>query len=452
VKAINPATGQLIRGYPEHDATEIERRVAAAARAFPPWRALDLDARGAHLRATAQVLRRRVAELSALMTSEMGKPIAAAEAEVEKCAWACEHFAEHAKRYLAGEQIATDASASYTRCDPLGVVLAIMPWNFPFWQLIRCAAPALMAGNTVLLKHASNVPGSALAIEDVFRDAGLPEGAFATLLVGGAAIEPVVSDPRVAAVSLTGSEAAGSRVASLAGAALKKTVLELGGSDAFIVLADADVDAVARAAADARTINNGESCIAAKRFIVEEAIADRFESAFTGAMTLLTVGDPMERTTRIGPLARADSVRDLQDQVDRSVRSGAVVAIGGQPLERPGFYYPPTVLTRVVPGMAVFDEETFGPVAAVSRARDVAHAIALANASRFGLGASVWTSDPARGERLAAEIDAGSVFVNGAVKSDPRLPFGGVKRSGYGRELAAAGIREFVNVKTVWRA
>ena len=452
MKAINPATGQLIRGYPEHDATEIERRVAAAARAFPPWRALDLDARGAHLRATAQVLRRRVAELSALMTSEMGKPIAAAEAEVEKCAWACEHFAEHAKRYLAGEQIATDASASYTRCDPLGVVLAIMPWNFPFWQLIRCAAPALMAGNTVLLKHASNVPGSALAIEDVFRDAGLPEGAFATLLVGGAAIEPVVSDPRVAAVSLTGSEAAGSRVASLAGAALKKTVLELGGSDAFIVLADADVDAVARAAADARTINNGESCIAAKRFIVEEAIADRFESAFTGAMTLLTVGDPMERTTRIGPLARADSVRDLQDQVDRSVRSGAVVAIGGQPLERPGFYYPPTVLTRVVPGMAVFDEETFGPVAAVSRARDVAHAIALANASRFGLGASVWTSDPARGERLAAEIDAGSVFVNGAVKSDPRLPFGGVKRSGYGRELAAAGIREFVNVKTVWRA
>ena len=283
MKAINPATGQLIRDYPEHDAAEIERRVAAAARAFPSWRTLDLDARGAHLRATAQVLRRRAAELSTLMTSEMGKPIAAAEAEVEKCAWACEHFAEHAKRYLAGEQIATDAAASYTRCDPLGVVLAIMPWNFPLWQLIRCAAPALMAGNTVLLKHASNVPGSALAIEDVFRDAGLPDGAFATLLVGGAAVEPVVSDPRVAAVSLTGSEAAGSRVASLAGAALKKTVLELGGSDAFIVLADADVDAVARAAADARTINNGESCIAAKRFIVEEAIADRFESAFTDA-------------------------------------------------------------------------------------------------------------------------------------------------------------------------
>jgi len=452
VKAINPATGQLIRDYPEHDAAEIERRVAAAARAFPSWRALDLDARGAHLRATAQVLRRRAAELSTLMTSEMGKPIAAAEAEVEKCAWACEHFAEHAKRYLAGEQIATDATASYTRCDPLGVVLAIMPWNFPLWQLIRCAAPALMAGNTVLLKHASNVPGSALAIEDVFRDAGLPDGAFATLLVGGAAVEPVVSDPRVAAVSLTGSEAAGSRVASLAGAALKKTVLELGGSDAFIVLADADVGAGARAAADARTINNGESCIAAKRFIVEEAIADRFESAFSDAMLGLQVGDPMQRTTRIGPLARADSVRDLQDQVDRSVRAGAVVATGGRPLDRPGFYYPPTVLTRVVPGMAAFDEETFGPVAAVSRARDVAHAIALANASRFGLGASVWTSDPARGERLAAEIDAGAVFVNGAVKSDPRLPFGGVKRSGYGRELAAAGIREFVNLKTVWRA
>ena len=450
MKAIDPATGRLIREYPEHPPEEVERRIARAAAAFRAWRERPVEARASLLAAAGAALRRRRDAYAALMTAEMGKTIAAAEAEVDKCAAGCDYFAEHAAASLAPRPIPTDASSSYVRCDPLGLVLAVMPWNFPFWQAIRCAAPALAAGNAVLLKHASNVPGCALALEEVFQAAGFPDGVFTTLLVPARAVEGLIRHPEVRAVSLTGSEEAGVQVAAQAGAALKKTVLELGGSDPFIVLADADPEAAAVAAAAARTINNGESCIAAKRFLVEEPIAERFEVALAARMSSLRVGDPSTRETEVGPLAREDLIATLQAQVDRSVAAGARLLTGGRRLERAGFFYAPTVLARVSPGMAAFDEETFGPVAAVTRARDAEEALELANRSRFGLGASVWTGDPRRGEALAARLEAGSVFVNGAVKSDPRLPFGGVKHSGYGRELSEAGIREFVNLKTVW--
>jgi succinate-semialdehyde dehydrogenase/glutarate-semialdehyde dehydrogenase len=384
------------------------------------------------------------------MTEEMGKPIAAAESEVDKCAWVCDYYAEHAAAFLSPEASATDAARSFVRFDPIGPVLAIMPWNFPFWQHFRFAAPAVMAGNVGVLKHASNVPGCALAIEDLFRRAGFPEGVMTTLLVPSARTAELIARPEIKAVTLTGSEAAGREVAAQAGRHLKKTVLELGGSDPFIVLDDADPIAAAEQAARARTINSGQSCIAAKRFLVEEAVADRFEAEFVRRMEALRVGDPMDRETEVGPLAREDLLTALDDQVSRSVAAGARLATGGRRLDRKGWFYPPTVLLGVRPGMPAFDEETFGPVAAVTRARDAAEAIELANRSRFGLGASIWTGDPARAEDLAREIEAGSVFVNGMVKSDPRLPFGGVKSSGYGRELAAFGIREFVNIKTVW--
>ncbi|HEY2956522.1 MAG TPA: NAD-dependent succinate-semialdehyde dehydrogenase [Candidatus Eisenbacteria bacterium] len=450
VRSINPATGETIRDYPEHDAGEIARRLEAARAAAVAWRLTPLAGRAEALRRAAVALRERRAENARLMTAEMGKPIAAAEAEVDKCAWVCEHFAEHGAGFLAEEPVATDAARSLVRYEPLGVVLAVMPWNFPFWQVFRCAAPALVAGNAVALKHASNVPGSALAIEDVFRAAGLPEGAFTTLLVPSAAVEGLIAHRAIAAVSLTGSEKAGAAVAAAAGRAIKKAVLELGGSDPFVVLADADPDKVADHAVAARTVNNGESCIAAKRFIVEERVADRFESALVAAMQGLKVGDPLDRSVALGPMARNDLRRELHDQVERTVAAGATLRLGGAIPGGRGYFYPATVLTGVEPGMAAFDEETFGPVAAVTRARDAADAVRLANLSRFGLGASLWTSDPARGAALAAEIEAGMVFVNGIVKSDPRLPFGGIKRSGYGRELARHGIREFVNVKTVW--
>jgi acyl-CoA reductase-like NAD-dependent aldehyde dehydrogenase len=346
--------------------------------------------------------------------------------------------------------VATEASASYVRFDPLGVVLAVMPWNFPFWQVIRCAVPALVAGNTVVLKHASNVPGCALALEAAFRNAGFPEGAFTTLQIPARAVGEVIAHPAVRAVSLTGSDAAGRQVAALAGASLKRTVLELGGSDAFVVLADADVEHAALQAALARTLNNGQSCIAAKRFIVEEPIAARFEMAFIAGMAALHMGDPRDREVHVGPLARPDLVDELEDQVRRTVAAGATLRLGGRRREGPGCFFPPTVLTGVEPGMAAFDEETFGPVAPVTRARDARHALELANRSRYGLGGSIWTGDVERGRALAARFEAGAVFVNETVKSDPRMPFGGVKCSGYGRELAAFGLREFVNVKTVW--
>jgi succinate-semialdehyde dehydrogenase/glutarate-semialdehyde dehydrogenase len=450
MRAVNPATGQPIRDYPEHDEPEVAARLERAEQAFAAWRRTPFAERARLMSAAGDILRDRVGDYGRLITEEMGKPIAAAEGEVDKCAWVCDFYAENAERFLSPEPVGTDASRSLVRYDPLGPVLAIMPWNFPFWQVFRFAAPALMAGNAGLLKHAGNVPGTALAIEEVFRDAGFPEGVFTTLLIPSSRVADLIRHPTVRAVTLTGSDKAGMEVAAEAGRQLKKTVLELGGSDPFIVLADADPVETARQAAKARTINTGQSCIAAKRFIVEEPIADRFEEEMVKAMEALKIGDPMDRATEIGPMAREDLLGDLDDQVRRSVEAGAELKTGGKRIDGQGWYYSPTVLSGVRPGMPAFDEETFGPVAAVIRARDTDEAIELANRSRFGLGASIWTSDPARGEALAAEIEAGSVFVNGAVKSDPRLPFGGIKTSGYGRELADVGIREFVNIKSVW--
>jgi len=384
----------------------------------------------------------------------MGKPIAEAEAELDKCAWNCEFYAERAEGFLADEPVQTGAAASWVAYQPLGVVLAVMPWNYPFWQVLRFAAPALMAGDGALLKHSPNVPGCALAIEDLLGRAGFPAGLFRTLLVGDASVAEttgrLLADPRVAAATLTGSERAGAAVGTAAGRALKKCVLELGGSDPFLVLADADLELAAEAAARARFLNAGQSCIAAKRFIVEEPVADEFEQRFAAAAAALPVGDPLERTTRIGPLARADLLTALERQVEGSVAKGARVLLGGRRLAGPGWFHEPTVLADVTPGMPVFREETFGPVAAVVRAADEEAAVRLANDTPYGLGASLWTRDTDRAQRLGRRIQSGSLFVNALVASDPRLPFGGVKRSGHGRELAAVGIREFTNIRTFW--
>ncbi len=451
-KAIDPSSGATLATYEGHGAAEVERRLARAREAFLAWRRVPFADRAERLRRAAAILRDRKAEHGELMAREMGKPIAGGEGEADKCAWVCDYYAENGERFLAEEPVETDAAASFVRYDPLGPVLAVMPWNFPFWQVFRFAAPALMAGNVGLLKHAANVPGCALAIERIFAEAGFPEGVFQTLLIPSGEVAGVLADPRVAAATLTGSDAAGRAVAAEAGRHLKKTVLELGGSDPFIVLADADPEQVAKPAATARTINSGQSCIAAKRFIVEAPLVERFERALVAEMEALVVGDPMDRETQVGPQAREDLVEELQEQVDRAVAAGARILTGGAPLDRPGFFYPPTVLSGVEPGNPAFEEEIFGPVAAVVRARDRVHAVALANRSSFGLGAGIWTADAHPGRALAAEIEAGAVFVNEIVKSDPRLPFGGVKQSGYGRELAAFGIREFVNIKTVWVA
>jgi acyl-CoA reductase-like NAD-dependent aldehyde dehydrogenase len=450
MRAINPATEELISEYPDHDAAEVERRLTQAAAAFPSWRDFSFAERAILVRRAADLLRENRDRFARMMTEEMGKTLTAAESEVDKCSWVCDFYAEHAAEFLAEQAVATDATRSFILYQPLGPVLAVMPWNFPLWQVFRFLAPGLMAGNVGLLKHASNVPGTALAIEVLFHEAGFPLGVMTTLLVPSARTAELIRHPAVRAVTLTGSDKAGREVAAEAGRCLKKTVLELGGSDPFIVLADADPVEAARQAAKARTINSGQSCIAAKRFLVEEALADRFEEEFVRRMEELKVGDPMDRATDVGPMAREDLLGDLDDQVKRTVAAGARLVTGGHRLPGKGWFYAPTVLLGVEPGMAAFDEETFGPVAAVTRARDAAHAIELANQSRFGLGASLWTADAARGENLARDIEAGSVFVNGAVKSDPRLPFGGIKTSGYGRELSEAGIREFVNVKTVW--
>jgi succinate-semialdehyde dehydrogenase/glutarate-semialdehyde dehydrogenase len=450
MRPINPATEEALDEVPDHTPAEVESRLGAAARAFADWRRTPMTRRSELMRRAAGVLRERSQELSALMTREMGKPVVAAEAEVEKCAACCEHFADHAAEYLAAEPITSDATRSYVRFDPLGAVLAVMPWNFPYWQVFRFAAPSLMAGNVGVLKHAPNVPGCAAAIESVFRAAGFPPGVFTTLLIDTDATAAVIRHPVIKAVTLTGSERAGMAVASEAGKVLKKTVLELGGSDPFIVLKDADVDSVARSAAAARNINSGQSCIAAKRFIVEAPIAARFEKAFAKSLSEMTVGDPLDRNTQLGPLARLDLLENLDEQVRRSVRAGARLVTGGKREPRKGFYYAATLLADVRPGMPAFDDETFGPVAALVVATDADDAVRLANLSRYGLGASVWTKDVALAERMAGEIESGCVFVNGAVKSDPRLPFGGVKNSGYGRELSELGIKEFVNAKTVW--
>jgi succinate-semialdehyde dehydrogenase / glutarate-semialdehyde dehydrogenase len=451
-QSINPATGEILEHFEEASARQLERALAGAAAAFLEWRVVSLSARAQKLREVARVLRAHTAAYARTMTLEMGKPIVQAEAEVEKCAVACDYYADHAERFLTEEPRETDASRSYVRFDPLGPVLAVMPWNFPFWQVFRFAAPALMAGNAAILKHASNVPRCALAIEDVFRAAGFPGGLFSTVLAGAPAVAALIADPRVVAVTLTGSESAGRAVAEAAGRALKKTVLELGGSDPFIVLADADLAAAARAAADARLVNSGQSCIAAKRFIVVECVADHFLQRLFDELRSRRMGDPLARDTQVGPQARVELRDALHRQVEESRMRGATVVLGGEIPSGKGAFYPPTLLAAVDKGMPAFDEETFGPVAAVIRAKDESDAVGLANASPFGLGASLWTRDRERAEHLAARIDAGTVFVNGVVKSDPRLPFGGIKRSGYGRELSEFGIREFVNVKSVWIA
>ncbi|MDB5322227.1 MAG: succinate-semialdehyde dehdyrogenase [Phycisphaerales bacterium] len=450
MNCINPATEEVIGPVPVYSASQIEAGLTSSADGFAIWRAVPIAERGRLMKAVAGVLRRDRESLSRLMATEMGKPIAAGEQEVEKCAWTCEYFASHAAEMLRNETIATDASHSYVRYDALGPVFAIMPWNFPLWQVFRFAAPALMAGNVGLLKHAPNVPGVARAIERLFAEAGFPAGAFVNLFLSNEQAADVIAHPVVRAVTLTGSGRAGMAVAAEAGRALKKVVLELGGSDPFIVLGDVDVEQTARQAAAARTINAGQSCIAAKRFIVDRSIAEHFEYAMTQAMRALKVGDPMDRQTAVGPLARLDLLENLNDQVRRSVAAGARLVCGGKRLERKGYFYEPTILADVRPGMAAFDEETFGPVAAITACDGADDAVRLANQSRYGLGASIWTTDIARAEELAGRLEAGCVFINGTVKSDARLPFGGIKESGYGRELATPGIREFVNIKTVW--
>jgi succinate-semialdehyde dehydrogenase/glutarate-semialdehyde dehydrogenase len=449
---VNPANGEVLRSFVESSVAEIEAALTLAERTFRTWRTTDFASRGAKMRRAAEILEEDRQRFGEIMTLEMGKPIGAAIAEVEKCASVCRYYAEHAEAFLAPEEVATDASRSYVRYDPLGCVLAVMPWNFPFWQVLRFAAPTLMAGNVGILKHASNVPQSALAIAEVFARAGFPAGCFQTLLVGSAAVAKMIEDPRIAAVTLTGSEAAGVAVGRAAGGEIKKAVLELGGSDPFIVLPSADLAKAAATAVKARTINNGQSCIAAKRFIVHEAVYERFTTLFVGGMAALVVGDPIDPATVIGPLATAPIREELAFQVDQSVAAGARVLLGGRKLDGPGYFYAPTVLADPVPGSPAWDDELFGPVATLFKVADLDAAIALANHKVFGLGASAWTSDAAEQARLAVELEAGSVFLNGMVKSDPRLPFGGIKRSGFGRELSLAGIREFVNVKTVWIA
>ena len=448
--SINPLTGEIIERYAETTAPDAGAMVDRAARAFEGWRRIPPSGRAEPMLRAAAILEERKSRFAALMAAEMGKPVAQGLAEVEKCAWVCRHFAEQGESMLAPEPVSTDAARSYVAFAPLGVVLAVMPWNFPFWQVFRFAAPALMAGNAVLLKHASNVSGSALAIGEVIRDAGFPEGLFGVLLLRSGAVTPILERPEVKAVTLTGSAEAGRAIAAAAGRLLKKSVLELGGSDPYVILEDAPLEATVETCVAARLVNTGQSCIAAKRFIVVEPVRREFQDRMVSRMRSKKVGDPMDPTVDLGPLARWDLRDALHRQVAESTRRGANAALGGASPAGPGAFYPATVLIDVAPGMPAYQEETFGPVAAIISARDEADAIRIANDSSFGLGAAVFTADAARGERIAAEaLDAGTCFVNAQVHSDPRLPFGGIKESGYGRELGRVGLHEFVNVKTV---
>jgi succinate-semialdehyde dehydrogenase/glutarate-semialdehyde dehydrogenase len=449
MSSVNPATGEVLARLDEISDAELEARLARAAQTFRAWRRRPFADRAALMTRAAEVLEQRKEHWARTMTLEMGKTFKSAVAEAEKCAWACRFYAEHAERFLADEEVKSSATRSFVRSLPIGPVLAVMPWNFPFWQVFRFAAPALMAGNVGLLKHASNVPQSALAIEEVFRLAGFPDGCFQTLLVGSARVARIVEDDRVAAVTLTGSEAAGAAVASAAGRVIKKSVLELGGSDPFVVMPSANLDAAVRTAVTARCINNGQSCIAAKRFIVHDRVYDRFERELVQRMGALQIGDPMAPATDVGPLATAAELDKLAGQVSAAVQDGARLLCGGKPLGGKGYYYPPTVLAGIPRASAAYREEIFGPVAMLHRVKDVDEAIAVANDVPFGLGSSVWTNDEAERRRFVDDLEAGATFVNAMVASDPRLPFGGVKRSGYGRELAREGIREFVNLKTV---
>jgi succinate-semialdehyde dehydrogenase/glutarate-semialdehyde dehydrogenase len=450
IATINPANGEIVKTFEPLTAEQIEEKLARAESTFREFRHTSFQQRAAWMQRAAEILEDEKDQFGRLMTVEMGKPVQAGRDEAAKCAWACRYYVENAERYLKDVPVDTNASLSYVHYQPLGPILAVMPWNFPFWQVFRFAAPGLMAGNVGLLKHASNVPQCALAIEEIFRRAGFPEGAFQTLLIGSGQVAQVLDDPRVKAATLTGSTPAGSAVASQAGKLIKKTVLELGGSDPFIVMPSADLDQAAATAVKARNINNGQSCIAAKRFIVVEAIADEFERRFVQGIQSLRVGDPLDPHTDIGPLATQDIRQILNRQVSESVKMGARVLTGGKSLPGPGYYYQPTVLTGIPQDSPVYREEVFGPVALLYRVRDLDEAIRLANDVPFGLGSSAWTNDPAERARFIDELEAGMVFINGMVASDPRLPFGGVKESGYGRELSEVGIHEFVNIKTVW--
>ncbi|MDQ2815368.1 MAG: NADP-dependent succinic semialdehyde dehydrogenase [Actinomycetota bacterium] len=453
IATINPATGQTVKTYDEMSEADVERCLAAAAAAHASYRLTSFEARAGWMRQAARILDDEQDQIAAMMTTEMGKTLAAAKGEVAKCAAACRYYAEHAAGFLADEPAdakAVGAQNAYVSYQPLGPVLAIMPWNFPLWQAMRFAAPALMAGNVGLLKHASNVPQTALFMQDLFTRAGFPEGTFQTLLIGSSRIEAVLRDPRVMAATLTGSEPAGQSVAAIAGDEIKKVVLELGGSDPFVVMPSADLRAAARVAAVARLLNNGQSCIAAKRFIVHEAVYDEFERLFTEQMEGKVVGDPMLDSTDVGPLASEQQRDDIEKLVADAVAKGAKALCGGAAPDQPGFYYPPTVLAGVTPEMRVHMEETFGPVATLYRVAGIDEAIELANGTTFGLGANAWTNDDAERSRFTRDLAAGMVFINGNVTSYPDLPFGGIKRSGYGRELLSQGIREFCNIKTVW--
>jgi succinate-semialdehyde dehydrogenase / glutarate-semialdehyde dehydrogenase len=450
ISTINPATGRTERTFQPLSDAELEARIQCAADTYRRYRRLALPERTRMLIRAAEILEAEKEVFGRLMTLEMGKTLKAAVDEAVKCALGCRYYAEHAESFLAEEKIATSATRSFIRYEPIGPILAIMPWNFPFWQVFRFAAPALAAGNVGLLKHASNVPQCALAIEDILRRAGFPEGCFQTLLIDTDRVQRIIEDPRIAGVTLTGSNAAGSAVGSAAGKQIKKSVLELGGSDPFIVTPTANLDAAVRTAVKARVINNGQSCIAAKRFIVVGSIADDFERKLVAGMQSLQVGDPLDPNTDVGPLANEAQVKTLAGQVDRSVSDGARLLTGGHRLDRPGYYFAPGVLTDISPDAPAYREEVFGPVALLFRARDIDHAIAIANDSPFGLGASAWTNDETERRRFITELESGMVFINAMVASDPRLPFGGVKQSGYGRELSEHGLREFVNIKTVW--
>ncbi|MBB5341579.1 NAD-dependent succinate-semialdehyde dehydrogenase [Tunturiibacter gelidoferens] len=450
IASINPATGEVMKTYDPLTDKELATKLDKAAAAFVLHRETSFAYRAERMIKAAEILEDEKDQFGRLMSLEMGKPIQAAIDEAVKSAWACRYYAEHAERFLADEAVETSANRSYIRYQPLGPVLAIMPWNYPFWQVIRFVAPALMAGNVGLLKHASNVPQSALAVEDVFLRAGFAEGVFQTLLVGASKVEGILADPRIAAATLTGSEGAGVQVGISAAKSIKKVVLELGGSDPFIVMKSANFAEAVATAVKARVANNGQSCIAAKRFIVEDSIADRFEKEFVARMEALKVGDPLDRTTELGPLASTSAVEDLHRDVQKSVDAGARLLTGGKPIPGKGSFYPPTVLTDIPRDSPAYSEEFFGPVATIFRVKDAEEAIRIANDTRFGLGASVWTQDESERDHLIQELEAGMVFVNKMVASDPRVPFGGVKRSGFGRELGPFGIREFTNVKTVW--
>jgi succinate-semialdehyde dehydrogenase / glutarate-semialdehyde dehydrogenase len=451
IATVNPATGETLKTFEALTHEELEAKLALADSAFKQYRQSAIAQRSQMMTRAAEILENKQVEFAKVMTLEMGKTIKSAIAEVQKCALVCRYYAENAPQFLADVPGATDASSSFVRYQPLGIVLAVMPWNFPFWQVFRFAAPALMAGNVGILKHASNVPQCALAIEEIFTEAGFPPGVFQTLLVGADRVEAIINDDRVKAATLTGSEPAGMSLASAAGKQIKKTVLELGGSDPFIVLESADLDAAVTTAVTARMLNNGQSCIAAKRFIVANAIADEFEQRLISKYQALKVGDPMSEDTDIGPLATPRILQDIDRQVKEAIAQGGKVLIGGQPLsDRAGNFYPPTIIANLSPDTSMAKEEFFGPVAMLFRVANIDEAIEIANSTTFGLGASGWTNNDRERDRLIDELEAGAVFINGMVKSDPRLPFGGIKRSGYGRELGKEGIHEFVNIKTVW--